>query len=64
MISDILRKIEWSSEWCGNYYCPICKRNKEDGHTDECELKRFIVDADTSDSRKERSLCVLFVHAE
>lgn len=38
----LLRRIEWSSEWCGIDYCPCCEGNKDEGHRGGCELNLMV----------------------
>lgn len=38
----LLLKVEWSLEWCGGYYCPVCEENKKDGHKFGCDMEVWI----------------------
>ena len=50
---DLLRKVEWGCETEFSYYsdgsyvipvyrCPICKRDRDDGHAPDCELDAML----------------------
>lgn len=43
---EVVKEVEWIERgWCGNcdrvdysQCCPLCKRDKEQGHSEDCEL--------------------------
>ena len=38
----LLRRLEWTPDEMNDYYCPICYQDRDQGHTDDCELAEAI----------------------
>ena len=39
---ELLKRFEWVADELNDYYCPICYQDRDQGHTDDCELAEAI----------------------
>ena len=42
---ELLKRLQWVADEDNYYYCPVCYGEKDDGHTDDCELAKELADA-------------------